>query len=94
MSAAFKPKLFISSTCPYCMKVQRFLAQANLLDKLEIVACDAGGENELNRYRTFLTKKLGQQASFPAAEIAPDQFMKESNDLIDYFAGFFGVTRG
>jgi len=86
MTADFKPKIFVRSACPFCIRLERYFEQLGLLENFEVIQCDANGEEELNRYRAFLTEKLGQRASFPAMEIAPDQFMSDSGALMNYYA--------
>ena len=82
MTTEFKPKLYVRATCPFCIKLENFFTDAELLDNIEIIECDA----ELNRYRTFLSEKLGSQVTFPTMEIAPDQFMKDSGALMAHYS--------
>ncbi len=85
MSTEFKPKLFVRTTCPFCIKLENFFEEAGQIDNIEIVECDA----DLDHYRTFLGEKLGSQATFPTMEIAPGQFMKDSGDLIEYYSRIY-----
>ncbi len=85
MTAEFKPKLYVRATCPFCIKLENFFTDKGAYDKIEIIECD----DKLDYYRTFLTEKLGTQATFPTMEIAPDQFMKDSGALMDYYADKF-----
>jgi len=91
MATEFKPKLFVRVTCPFCIRLENFFEQAGLLDKIEIVECDTKGTDELNRYRTVLSDKLGKQATFPTMEIAPDQFMSDSGALMAYYSGLYNI---
>lgn len=85
----FKPKLFVKSGCPFCIRLENFFQQAGLSDQFEVIRCDANGFEELNHYRAFLTEKLGRRASFPTMEIAPGRFMNESGDLMEYYSNLY-----
>lgn len=93
MTTAFKPKLFVRVTCPFCIRLENFFEQAGLLEKIEVIECDTKGGDELNRYRTVLSEKLGKQATFPTMEIAPDQFMSDSGALINYYCELYNIEQ-
>ena len=93
MTADFKPKIFVRSACPFCIRLENYFEQLGLLEKFEVIHCDANGEEDLNRYRAFLTEKLGQRASFPAMEIAPGRFMSDSGALMAYYSELYNTEQ-
>ncbi len=93
MTTEFKPKLFVRVTCPFCVRLENFFEQAGLLDKIDVIECDTKGTDELNRYRAFLTDKLGKQATFPTMEIAPDQYMSDSGALMAYYSELYHLEQ-
>ena len=93
MTETFKPKVYIKDRCPFCIKLLRFLTDAGLLSQFEIITVQADNYEDLSYYRNFLQEKTGQRASFPTVEIAPGEFMAESEDLIDYYAAQNDIDR-
>jgi hypothetical protein len=83
-SEAFKPKAYIKEGCPFSFKFAVFMAEANLLDEIEIVWL-RDGEAEYEAARNKLTGALGK-ASFPTVEIEPNRYLADSDRLIEHFA--------
>ncbi|WP_303722460.1 glutathione S-transferase N-terminal domain-containing protein [Malonomonas rubra] len=86
MTSILKPKVYMKSTCPFCFKFLLFLSEAGLLEQFEIISADGNDDAEMDKYREFLQEETGQAASFPTVEIAPGEYLADSDVLIDYFA--------
>jgi len=85
----FKPKVYVREGCPFSLKLLIFLAEARLLDQVEIVRLDpAGPDFEATKAR--LREGLGKPATFPTVEIEPGRYMSDSDALIEHFARAHG----
>jgi hypothetical protein len=84
-SPAFKPKAYLKEGCPYSFKYLLFMAEARLLDRIEVVRCDPES-TDFERIRDKLEAATGQEASFPTVEIEPGRYMSDSDRLIEHFA--------
>ena len=83
-------KAYFKYGCPHCFKFLLFMTEAGVLDQIDIIELEAGSA-EFDRTKVMLEEKLGARATFPTVEIEPGKFMKESGDLIDYYADKNGV---
>jgi hypothetical protein len=81
----FKAKAYLKTDCPYSFKYLLFMAEARLLDRIEVVRCDPNG-NGFERTKEMLADRTGRQATFPTVEIEPDRYLSDSDRLIDYYA--------
>jgi hypothetical protein len=75
--------------CPYCFMLRLALLEAGRLDRVEIAEFDSGSPQE-----ALIRGKLAEHPdviSFPAAEIAPGHYLRETGDLIAHFLGEAGV---
>lgn len=84
----FMPTVYSKTGCPYCIKLRVFLLEAGLLDQVTFVEGKTPEEHE--KLAAFLTERVGK-ASFPTAEIAPGEFLPESDDLVAHFGASAGV---
>lgn len=91
MTTDYIAKAYLKNSCPFCFKFVMFMAEAGLMDKIEIVCIDGENETEMNHYREFLQKQTGENASFPTVEINPGEYSSDSDGLIDFFANKHGV---
>ena len=69
-STEFKAKAYVKEGCPFSFKFLVFMAEAGLLDRIEIVRMkpqDPGFEAEKDK----LAKHLGKAATFPVVEVEP-----------------------
>lgn len=83
--SSFTPVIHLKQGCPFCFKLRLFLLEANLLDRVDLrETAQATEEHEAARAR--LAPHF-DTVTFPAAEIAPGSFMKETDALIAHFAG-------
>jgi hypothetical protein len=81
----FTAKAYVKEGCPFSFKFLAFMAEANLLDEIEIVRVREGdpGYEETKR---MLGEHLGKAASFPTVEIEPGRYMTDSDRLIAHYA--------
>jgi hypothetical protein len=86
---AFKAKAYIKEGCPFSFKFLTFVAEAGLLDDLEIVRLREG-DSDYEATKAKLAAELGK-ASFPTVEIEPGRLMTDSDRLIEHFAERAGL---
>jgi hypothetical protein len=87
----FKPKAYLKDGCPYSFKLLLFLAEARLLDGVDVVRCDPDGD-EFERIRQRLSGATGKPATFPTVEMEPGRHVVDSDRLIEHFARVHGVA--
>ena len=92
MTADFKPVAYLKSDCPFCFKLVMFLAEARLMDKVDLIRIEGSDDGEMNRYRELLQQKTGEKASFPTVEIAEGEFSSDSEGLIELFASRYQIA--
>ena len=80
----FKAKAYIKEGCPFSFKFLTFMTEAELLDEIEIVRVREG-DAEYEAAKQKLTEHLGK-ASFPSVEVEPNQYMTDSDRLIEHYA--------
>lgn len=78
--ASFKPVVYLKAFCPFCQKVRIFLLEAGLLDKVEIRDFTPGSAEE-QAIRNELARHF-EKVSIPAAQIAPGQYITDSDAII------------
>jgi hypothetical protein len=89
-STKFKAKAYVKSGCPFSFKFLVFMAEAGLLDRIEIVRMnpqDAGFEAEKEK----LGKRLGKGVTFPTVEVEPGKYQSDSDRLIERYAAEAGL---
>lgn len=82
-SDAFRPVVYLKHGCPYCLKFMIFLSEGGLLDRFDLAVFDPGDDRE-DAIRTLLAPHF-EKLSFPTVQIAPGQFVKESDVLIAHY---------
>lgn len=94
MSAqTFRPKAYVKRGCPFSFKFLVFMAEAGLLDEIEVVHMseqDPGFEAAKQR----LSAGLGKPATFPTVELEPERFVSDSDQLIEHYAQQHHVESG
>ncbi|HET7607957.1 MAG TPA: glutathione S-transferase N-terminal domain-containing protein [Gammaproteobacteria bacterium] len=84
-----KAKAYIKVGCPFSFKFLTFMAEAKLLDEIEIVRVREGdGDYEATKQK--LAEHLGK-ASFPTVEVEPNKYMSDSDRLIEHYAKRAGL---
>jgi hypothetical protein len=81
----FKARAYIKEGCPFSCKYLVFMAEAGLLDDIDVVRLREG-DAEFNAAKERLSQHLGKPASFPTVEIEPDRYMTDSDRLIEHYA--------
>jgi hypothetical protein len=82
---AFKPKAYVKEGCPFSFKFLTFMAEARLLDRIEVARLD-GSDPAFESTKQFLSDKLGKSATFPTVEVELGRYMTDSDALIEHFA--------
>jgi len=82
---AFKAKAYLKTDCPYSFKYLLFMAEAGLLDRIEVILCRPESA-EYATVKATLVAATKQPATFPTVEIEPGRYMSDSNQLIVYYS--------
>jgi glutaredoxin len=85
---AGRPTIYLKRSCPFCLKLRIFLAEAGLADRYAYVVFDDG--DDTHRALRARMEEAGQQPSFPAAELTPRKLETGTDDLIARFAADAG----
>lgn len=91
MATQFRGKAYVKEGCPYSFKFLLFMAEAGLLDSIEIHRCDPNSR-QFDEEKARLTTWLGAKATFPAVETEPGKYLSDSDRLIQFYADRHGVT--
>ena len=81
----FRPNAYVKDGCPFSFKFLAFMAEAGLLDDLNIVRV-RDGDPSIEGVKQRLSEHLGKPASFPTVEVEPDRYLTDSDLLIEHFA--------
>jgi hypothetical protein len=85
MNRNTKAKAYVKEGCPFSFKFLVFMAEAKLLDALDIVRVREGDADYEDTKRE-LGERLGKPASFPTVEIEPGRYLTDSDRLIEHYA--------
>ena len=80
----FTAKAYVKEGCPFSFKFLAFMAEAKLLDEIEIVRVREG-DADYEATKRKLAEHLGK-ASFPTVELEPGEYMTDSDRLIEHYA--------
>jgi glutathione S-transferase len=86
---AFKSKAYVKDGCPFSFKFLVFIAEAGLLDRIEIVRLHEGMP-DFEATKQMLSENLGKSATFPTVEVEPGRYMADSDRVIEHFAARSG----
>ncbi len=86
---AFQPVIYLKDKCPFCMKVRIFLLESGLRDSVVVKNFVAGAPEEQS-IRDEVSPHL-EKVSFPAAQLAPGQFLADSDGIIGGLAETVGI---
>ncbi len=89
---AFRPVIYLKDKCPFCMKVRIFLLESGLRDKVVVKDFTPGTDAEQD-IRGEVSPHL-EKVSFPAAQVAPGEFLADSDGIIGHLAQGVGVDPG
>jgi spore cortex formation protein SpoVR/YcgB (stage V sporulation) len=84
-----RAKAYIKEGCPFSFKFLTFMAEAKLLDEIEIVRVREG-DADYETTRRKLEEHAGK-ASFPTVEVEPGEYMADSDRLIEHYAKRAGL---
>ena len=90
--AGFRPTVYLKAKCPFCMKLRIFLLESGLRDSVEVKDFAPGAPEE-QQIRDEVTPHL-EKVSFPAAEVAPGEFLADSDGIIARLAEGVGQDPG
>jgi len=85
-----KAKAYVKVGCPFSFKFLTFMAEAMLLDEIEIVRMQEGDPN-YEPTKQKLAEHLGKPPSFPTVEVEPNRYMTDSDRLIEHYAKLEGL---
>lgn len=86
----FKPTAYIRTNCPFSFKFLLFVTEAGLQDQFEFVPMNPETP-EFETRKKEIEARMARKAVFPLVEVAPEEFMSDSDTLIDHFGQSFGV---
>lgn len=89
MTSTTRPRIYLKKTCPYCLRLRIFLAEAGIADRFDFTVFADG--DDMHKALRARMEAAGQQPGFPAAEIEPGTLTTGSDDLIARFARDAGV---
>ncbi len=81
---SFTPVIYLKEKCPFCMKIRIFLLESGMAGDV-VVRDFAPGTNEEQAIRSELAQHL-EKISFPTAQLAPGQFLSDSDGIIKQLA--------
>jgi glutaredoxin len=85
----FRPILYLKANCPHCFKARLFLTEAGMADRFDIQEFVPGDETE-SAIRAELAPHFAK-ATFPTVQVAPGEYLNESDDIIAHYAGIAGI---
>lgn len=89
MNTNSRSRIYLKTTCPYCLKLRIFLTEAQIADRFDFTVFADG--DETHKALRARMEAAGQEPGFPAAEIEPGKLTTGTDDLIARFAMDAGV---
>jgi glutathione S-transferase len=87
--SSFTPILYLKDECPFCLKVRLFLLEAGLLGRFDIREFVPGDDRE-QAIRAELAPHF-EKVTFPTLQVAPGEYINESDAIVDRYAREAGV---
>ena len=81
----FTPKAYLKEGCPFSFKYLLFMAEARLLDRIEVIRCNPESA-EFEGIKAKLAAATNEPATFPTVEVEPGRYQSDSDQLIEYYA--------
>jgi len=81
----FMPKAYLKEGCPFSFKYLLFMAEARLLDRIEVIRCSPESA-EFEGIKAKLAAATNEPATFPTVEVEPGRYQSDSDQLIEYYA--------
>ncbi|MGH8174862.1 MAG: hypothetical protein ACREV5_01205 [Steroidobacter sp.] len=82
---AVKAKAYLKMGCPFSFKFLLFMAEARLLDQIEMIRCDPH-DPDFESIKARLAAGLNKPATFPTVEVEPGRYQSDSDRLIEFYA--------
>jgi hypothetical protein len=82
---SFTSKAYLKEGCPFSFKYLLFMAEASLLDRIEVIRCNPETA-EFEGIKAKLEAATNKPATFPTVEIEPGRYQSDSDQLIEYYA--------
>ena len=89
MTDAFTPTLYLKQGCPFCFKLRLFLLESGQLDRFVLREFAPGTAAE-DAVKAELAPHV-DKPTFPTAQVAPGEYLKDSDALIARYASEAGV---
>jgi hypothetical protein len=86
----FKAKAYVKEGCPFSFKYLVFLAEAGLLDRIEIIRLSPD-DPDFETAKQRLSQLIGKSATFPTVEIEQGHYMVDSDRIIEHYARHEGL---
>lgn len=86
----FIPTAYVKTNCPYSFKFRLFMTEAGLLDQIAFEPMDPTSDGYAEK-RAAVGERIGHDPVFPLVEIAPGEFLSDSDAMIAHFAAKHGV---
>lgn len=87
----FRPVIYIKEKCPFCLKVRIGLLEAGLDREVEWQEHAPGSPAE-DEARARLAGNV-EKVTFPAAEVAPGEFITDSDAILNHVLAQNGTDR-
>lgn len=88
----FTPRAYVKTNCPFSFKLRLFVAEARLDDQIGFEVLDVLSPTHAAD-KADLKARVGRAHTFPIAEVAPGEFMDDSDALIAHFANLHGIDQ-
>ena len=86
----FIPTAYVKTNCPFSFKFRLFMTEAELVERVRFVVLDPDAPGHAQD-KADLAAKVGHGHTFPVVEVAPDNYLTDSDDLITHFADLHGI---
>lgn len=87
----FRPAIFIKEKCPFCLKLRIGLLEAGMAGEVDWKEHAPGGPAE-EEAKARLAGNV-EKVTFPTAEVAPGEYVADSDAILDHFLANKGVDR-
>jgi len=92
MTDSFRPTIYLKDKCPFCMKIRIFLLESGLREQVVVKDFSPGTDAE-QEIRAEVAPHF-EKVSFPAAEVAPGEYLADSDGIIARLAQGVGQDPG
>ena len=86
----FQPRAYLKEGCPFSCKFLLFMAEAGLLDEIDVIRCKAD-DPQFEALKARIAQGLGKKPTFPVVELEAGRFLADSDALIKHFSKQCGL---